>query len=145
MNLELITIIANYILITLTLVYGYKVLNKFATSYNKKNKEELDLLKISMGNSIEEVNTIIDTIISESISEFVIINNIQNSKYIGTDLENEIRQNVMESVSNRMSSVLFNRLRLFYRDDSIPDIIAKKIFLAVSIYTSNNNNMNTKK
>lgn len=141
MSLELIVLVTNYLLILLAIVLLYKVINKFASSYERKNKQEMDLLQISMTTTIDELNQTLDSIINDSIQEFVVVNNVQEAAYINPELEQEMRSIVMEDTSSRISIVLLNKLRLFYKDDKIPDIIAKKIFLAVSIYTAQNNSL----
>ena len=100
---------------------------------------------MSMSTSLDEMTQTIDTFINESIQEFAVMNNIQDSKYINTELEQELRNFVMESVSGRISINFLNKLRLFYKEDIIPDLIAKKIFLAVTAYTAINNNGATSK
>lgn len=139
MNMELIVLGINYFIILLVIFLIYRVANKIANSYKEKNKKELDLLQMSMSTSLEEMTQTIDSFINESIQEFTVMNNIQDSKYINTELEQEMRLAVMESVSGRISINLLNKLRLFYKEDIIPDLIAKKIFLAITAYTAINN------
>lgn len=139
MNMELIVLGINYFIILLVIFLIYKVANKIANSYKEKNKKELDLLQMSMSTSLEEMTQTIDSFINESIQEFTVMNNIQDSKYINSELEQEMRLAVMESVSGRISITLLNKLRLFYKEDIIPDLIAKKIFLAVTAFTAINN------
>lgn len=139
MNMELIVLGINYFIILLVIFLIYKVANKIANSYKEKNKKELDLLQMSMSTSLEEMTQTIDSFINESIQEFIVMNNIQDSKYINSELEQEMRLSVMESVSGRISINLLNKLRLFYKEDVIPDLIAKKIFLAITAYTAINN------
>lgn len=139
MNMELIVLGINYFIILLVIFLIYRVANKIANSYKEKNKKELDLLQMSMSTSLEEMTQTIDTFINESIQEFTVMNNIQDSKYINSELEQEMRLAVMESVSGRISINLLNKLRLFYKEDIIPDLIAKKIFLAITAYTAINN------
>ena len=139
MNMELIVLGINYFIILLIIFLVYKVSNKIANSYKEKNKRELDLIQMSMSTSLDEMTQTIDTFINESIQEFTVMNNIQDSKYINSELEQEMRLAVMESVSGRISINLLNKLRLFYKEDIIPDLIAKKIFLAITAYTAINN------
>lgn len=139
MNMELIVLGINYFIILLIIFLIYRVANKIANSYKEKNKKELDLLQMSMSTSLEEMTQTIDSFINESIQEFTVMNNIQDSKYINSELEQEMRLAVMESVSGRISINLLNKLRLFYKEDVIPDLIAKKIFLAITAYTAINN------
>ena len=139
MNMELIVLGINYFIILLVIFLIYRVANKIANSYKEKNKRELDLIQMSMSTSLEEMTQTIDSFINESIQEFTVMNNIQDSKYINSELEQEMRLAVMESVSGRISINLLNKLRLFYKEDVIPDLIAKKIFLAITAYTAINN------
>ena len=139
MNMELIVLGINYFIILLVIFLIYRVANKIANSYKEKNKRELDLIQMSMSTSLEEMTQTIDSFINEAIQEFTVMNNIQDSKYINSELEQEMRLSVMESVSGRISINLLNKLRLFYKEDIIPDLIAKKIFLAITAYTAINN------
>lgn len=139
MNMELIVLGINYFIILLVIFLIYRVANKIANSYKEKNKRELDLIQMSMSTSLEEMTQTIDSFINEAIQEFTVMNNIQDSKYINSELEQEMRLAVMESVSGRISINLLNKLRLFYKEDVIPDLIAKKIFLAITAYTAINN------
>ena len=145
MNMELIVLGINYFIILLIIFLVYKVANKTANAYKEKNKRELDLIQMSMSTSLDEMTQTIDSFINESIQEFTVMNNIQDSKYINTELEQELRNFVMESVSGRISINLLNKLRLFYKEDIIPDLIAKKIFLAVTAFTAINNSGVTNK
>lgn len=145
MNMELIVLGINYFIILLIIFLVYKVANKIANSYKEKSKRELDLIQMSMSTSLDEMTQTIDSFINESIQEFTVMNNIQDSKYINTELEQELRNFVMESVSGRISINLLNKLRLFYKEDIIPDLIAKKIFLAVTAFTAINNSGVTNK
>lgn len=145
MNMELIVLGINYFIILLIIFLVYKVANKIANAYKEKNKRELDLIQMSMSTSLDEMTQTIDSFINESIQEFTVMNNIQDSKYINTELEQELRNFVMESVSGRISINLLNKLRLFYKEDIIPDLIAKKIFLAVTAFTAINNSGATNK
>lgn len=145
MNMELIVLGINYFIILLIIFLVYKVANKIANAYKEKNKRELDLIQMSMSTSLDEMTQTIDSFINESIQEFTVMNNIQDSKYINTELEQELRNFVMESVSGRISINLLNKLRLFYKEDIIPDLIAKKIFLAVTAFTAINNSGVTNK
>lgn len=145
MNMELIVLGINYFIILLIIFLVYKVANKTANAYKEKNKRELDLIQMSMSTSLDEMTQTIDSFINESIQEFTVMNNIQDSKYINTELEQELRNFVMESVSGRISINLLNKLRLFYKEDIIPDLIAKKIFLAVTAFTAINNSGATNK
>ena len=145
MNMELIVLGINYFIILLIILLVYKVANKTANAYKEKNKRELDLIQMSMSTSLDEMTQTIDSFINESIQEFTVMNNIQDSKYINTELEQELRNFVMESVSGRISINLLNKLRLFYKEDIIPDLIAKKIFLAVTAFTAINNSGATNK
>nr|DAJ45116.1 MAG TPA: hypothetical protein [Caudoviricetes sp.] len=139
MNMELIVLGINYFIILLVIFLIYRVADKIANSYKEKNKRELDLIQMSMSTSLEEMTQTIDSFINEAIQEFTVMNNIQDSKYINSELEQEMRLAVMESVSGRISINLLNKLRLFYKEDIIPDLIAKKIFLAITAYTAINN------
>lgn len=145
MNMELIVLGINYFIILLIIFLVYKVANKIANAYKEKNKRELDLIQMSMSTSLDEMTQTIDSFINESIQEFTVMNNIQDSKYINTELEQELRNFVMESVSGRISINLLNKLRLFYKEDIIPDLIAKKIFLTVTAFTAINNSGATNK
>ena len=96
-------------------------------------------MQLSIGININEVNSALDGIINDAINEYAIINAIDSITYINEDIEAKIRLFVSNEVAIRLSDTMINKLKLFYKSEAIPDLIAKRIFLNISLYAAKNN------
>jgi len=117
---------------------GTKI-KKYIESYSKRVDNELTALQLSIGININEVNSALDGIINDAINEYAIINAIDSITYINEDIEAKIRLFVSNEVAIRLSDTMINKLKLFYKSEAIPDLIAKRIFLNISLYAAKNN------
>lgn len=140
MNMELtIQQIINYVLIVVVIFIANKLIKKYIESYSKRVDNELTALQLSIGININEVNSALDGIINDAINEYAIINAIDSITYINEDIEAKIRLFVSNEVAIRLSDTMINKLKLFYKSEAIPDLIAKRIFLNISLYAAKNN------
>ena len=139
MNMELtIQQIINYILLLVVIFLANKLIKKYIESYSKRVDNELTALQLSIGININEVNSALDGIINDAINEYTIIA-IDSITYINEDIEAKIRLFVSNEVAIRLSDTMINKLKLFYKSEAIPDLIAKRIFLNISLYAAKNN------
>ena len=140
MNMELtIPQIINYILLLVVIFLANKLIKKYIESYSKRVDNELTALQLSIGININEVNSALDGIINDAINEYAIINAIDSITYINEDIEAKIRLFVSNEVAIRLSYTMINKLKLFYKSEAIPDLVAKRIFLNISLYAAKNN------
>lgn len=105
----------------------------------EKNYINDKLINLQSEINPDKIFEILDSIIANSISEYVIMNGIDKSTYIDTESEKELKTFVTKSVSERMSDALYQRINMVFAEDSIPDIIAKRVFIKTSLYVANNN------
>lgn len=131
--------IINYILLVVVIFIANKLIKKYIESYSKRVDNELTALQLSIGININEVNSALDGIINDAINEYAIINAIDSITYINEDIEAKIRLFVSNEVTIRLSDTMINKLKLFYKSEAIPDLIAKRIFLNISLYAAKNN------
>ena len=128
MNMELtVQQIINYILLLVVIFLANNLIKKYIESYSKRVDNELTALQLSNG------------IINDAINEYAIINAIDSITYINEDIEAKIRLFVSNEVAIRLSDTMINKLKLFYKSEAIPDLIAKRIFLNISLYAAKNN------
>ena len=62
-----------------------------------------------------------------------------NEGFINSDREAEIRGEVINLVSSRISNAALDKVSLFYNVTNIADILADKIYIAVMNYVINHN------
>lgn len=59
--------------------------------------------------------------------------------YINSTEEENLRKEIINKVSERISTTMYNQLSLHYNKNSIPTIIGEKIYELVSLYVAQHN------
>lgn len=88
------------------------------------------------GDALEVLDDFIDKIFDEHI---MLKGDYSNVPYINSTEEANLRQEIINKVSSRISSTMYYQLSLYYNKDSIPDIIGEKIYELVSLYVIQHN------
>ena len=113
------------------ILYGFIILNR------RTNIKETDA-KIKAYDI--NASQIIDTIIDEAFNEYNMLNRgFKEKSYINATEEREIVNDMINAVTARISDVARIKLEAYYNKDMLPDIIATKVFLAVTAYVAENN------
>lgn len=88
---------------------------------------------------------ILDSILTECLGEYLIVNGYANIEYITEQDENNINKQVGEMVAKRMSPAVITKLSLIYNSESLSEIIAQKIYISVMSYVIEKNRIKTTK
>lgn len=112
-----------------------------SSNMHKTKLEELTLYQIHVQSQIDEtVPEVLDLIIKESFNDYQLKSLIPlNEGFINSDREAEIRGEVINLVSSRISNAALDKVSLFYNVTNIADILADKIYIAVMNYVINHN------
>lgn len=124
-----------FLIIVLVALYAIR-------SYSKSKTAEANLLHYQLNLAApldSDMSPMLDTIISEALEEYRILNLEYKNEYINDKMEKEILDAVQKSVSDRISPVFMDRLSLQYNKDALPDVIAKKIIMHVTAFVVENN------
>lgn len=114
-----IYILANKLVKTIISFYEYKFMISAEVDYDK-------------------LISIIDSIISNSISEYITLNGFYD-QFIGEQQEADLRVYVSNSLNEQLSEAFLEKLEFIYKKDSIPDLLARRILTTISIYIAKNN------
>lgn len=111
------------------------------TSRHRKRIESLTLYQINVSSQIDSsIPEILDLIIQESFNDYQVKSLLAIEEgYINTDREAEIRKDLVEMVTKRISSAALDKISLFYNIANIADIIADKIYIIVMNYAISHN------
>jgi hypothetical protein len=112
-------------------LYLLTCMNRTLNIYNDKIQYEYFDIDIS-----EEL----DKIINNCLSEYIVFNRAyEKATIITNEEENKITKEVCDMVLSRMSNTIKNKLLLYYNEYSFEYVLANKIYMAVMIYTVENN------
>lgn len=138
MNMEVIEF-SKLIIEVLFIIMVLGLAGRVIEIQREKNYLNDKLINLQSEINPDKIFEMLDSIIANSISEYVIMNGIDQSTYIDTESEKELKTFVTKSVSERMSDALYQRVNMVFAEESIPDIIAKRVFIKTSLYVANNN------
>lgn len=99
--------------------------------YDSKNKE----LELLLNLDLNESGNILDQIINDIFSEYIILNIEIKYEIINSQLENKIWNEVCELVYKRISPLLYKKLCIIWNENELTDIIAKKVYLLCINYS----------
>ena len=139
MNLEQTTVLGNYIVIIIGMILTFILLNKWINNQIDRTTNETVAIHLSTQIRLSDINGILDDIIQDSISEFLLENNISSDMYITTELEDELRRFLALDVSNKISKPIYTKLTYVLRDTYIYDYIAKRIMNTVTLFVARQN------
>ena len=148
-NVVLIIIVIYIVSITIAF---YKLAKKSIEIKYQKNKIESDRLikDTTIDNSAIES---LDTLIQDILEEYVILQmkpKVRDIYYINNNMETEMREYIVEEVSNRIPVLLMKKLEYICNPDYLGDLIGKRVYMAVMNYvldfntSGNNTTSNTK-
>lgn len=139
----------NYNLIVLCIIVGVfiAIVTSLAVavmvSNNKyrKNLEKLSYYQINTAAKIDQsIPELLELIISESFRDYQVIHLVHlNEGYINNEREAQIRKELVNLVTNRISNATLDKLSLFYNLENIANILADKIYIIVMDYVVKHN------
>ncbi len=108
---------------------------------NKRRIEEITMYQINTSARIDEsIPQILDFIIMESFTDYKIKELVvRENEYINSQREEEIRRDLVDIVTSRISRAALDKISLFYNRDNIGEVLADKIYIAVMNYVIDHN------
>lgn len=90
----------------------------------------------------DSIPELLSKIIDDAFTDYQIMKLIPlNEGYITDEREKEIRDGLVEIVSNRISPMAVDKLSLFYNTANLSNILADKIYIKVMDYSINHNSV----
>lgn len=139
----------NYNLIILCIIIGIfiAIVSSLAVavivSNNKYRKklEKLSYYQINTAAKIDQsIPELLELIINESFRDYQVMHLIHlNEQYINSEREAQIRKELVNLVTNRISNASLDKLSLFYNLENIAKILADKIYIVVMDYVVKHN------
>lgn len=116
-----------------------KLFNKWLTF----KYDELELKKYDIDthlNVTDNIETRLDTVIESCFQEYSLMNLIYKTNwYIKEEEEIQISKDICSLVSDRISPVMLKQLELYYNQDAIYDVIAKRVYFKVTNFVIEHN------
>lgn len=103
---------------------------------NQKIAQKLLKYQIDVNSTIDKsIPEILDLVITECFNDYRIkfLDPVENG-HINAEREAEIRKDLIDIVTGRISEATLNKLSLFYNINSIADILGDKIYICVMNY-----------
>lgn len=102
----------------------------------------LKLLEIQLSANInpDAINDLLDRFIEDIFNEYLInSSDLIQKTYITSDDETKMRSDIINIVGDRLSPYVYQKLSMYYNENSIPDIIAARVYQVVTAYVVTNN------
>ena len=118
----------------LTIFIAWKAIKKSLDIAYQKNKIESDKL---IKDTIIDDSAIksLDILINETIEEYVILElRPKDIYYINNNMESEMREYIVNQITDRISVLLIKKLEYVCNADHIGDLIGKRVYMAVMNY-----------
>lgn len=119
------------------------MVSKFFDKWIKFKYDELELKKYDIDthlNVTDNIETRLDTVIESCFQEYSLMNLIYKTNwYIKEEEEIQISKDICSLVSDRISPVMLKQLELYYNQDAIYDVIAKRVYFKVTNFVIDHN------
>lgn len=138
----------NWILISLILISicllsltGIVIYVIYSNNKHRKRMEELTAYSIHTSANIDlSIPEILNLVIQDSFNDYKIKTLLPLEEgYINATREDQIREELIQMVSNRISNAALDKLSLFYNIQNIAAIMADKIYITVMQYVIEHN------
>lgn len=140
MNPQILIIIGTILILVLV---SEIVVSKLFNKWIKFKYNELELKKYDIEthlNVTDDIETRLDTVIESCFQEYSLMNLIYKTNwYITEEEEINISKEICSLVSDRISPVMLKQLALYYNEDAIYDIIAKRVYFKVTTFVIEHN------
>ena len=138
-NLGLLTIGT---VIILTIILSRKAYRAFTAWLHMKAAEiELKEFELKVNTKVtDDVEQRLDKIIEDCFQEYTLTNVIYKTDWYITEPEElQINKDINALVSERLSDIVMFQLSLYYKEDAITDIIAKRVYFKVTNFVIEHN------
>ena len=119
------------------------MVSKLFNKWIKFKYDELELKKYDIDthlNVTDNIETRLDTVIESCFQEYSLMNLIYKTNwYIKQEEEIQISKDICSLVSDRISPVMLKQLELYYNQDAIYDVIAKRVYFKVTNFVIEHN------
>lgn len=119
------------------------MVSKLFKKWIKFKYDELELKKYDIETHLEVTDDIelrLDKVIDSCFQEYSLMNLVYKTNwYIKEEEEIEINKEVCSLVSDRISPVMLKQLALYYNEDAIFNIIAKRVYFKVTTFVIDHN------
>lgn len=119
------------------------MVSKLFNKWIKFKYDELELKKYDIDthlNVTDNIETRLDTVIESCFQEYSLMNLIYKTNwYIKEKEEIQISKDICSLVSDRISPVMLKQLELYYNEDAIYDVIAKRVYFKVTNFVIEHN------
>ena len=110
---------------------------------NKCKNKMIELSKHKMHISAQidkSIPDLLEFIIQESFEDYIATTLIPlDEGYINSDREKEIRNDLVNVITDRISPVALEKIAIFYNENNIAKIMADKIYISVMAYVVEHN------
>lgn len=143
MNLTLDNNVTSCILLCIVLLWTLQ--SRYFS--NKKADRDLRLMQLQLSIKIdrEAILKMLDDFIEEVLNDYI----AQHTKYItaiyiSNEMQTDMVDSIVITISERMSPYLYQRLSLIYNETAIADVIANKVVILVTVFVSDRNTVKPK-
>ncbi len=140
MNLQTLIIFG---IIVILIIATESIVSKLFNKWIKFKYDELELKKYDIDthlNVTDNIETRLDTVIESCFQEYSLMNLIYKTNwYIKEKEEIQISKDICSLVSDRISPVMLKQLELYYNQDAIYDVIAKRVYFKVTNFVIEHN------
>jgi predicted Holliday junction resolvase-like endonuclease len=141
-QLNLQTLIIIGVILLLVLVFEINLFKSFKKWLEYKYKE-LEQRQYNIDTHLkvtDDIEVRLDTIIESCFQEYSLMNLIYKTDwYIKEEEEIQISKDICSLVSERISPVILKQLALYYKEEVIYDIIAKRVYFKVTNFVIEHN------
>ena len=140
MNLQTLIIFG---IIVILIIATESIVSKLFDKWIRFKYDELELKKYDIDthlNVTDNIETRLDTVIESCFQEYSLMNLIYKTNwYIKEEEEIQISKDICSLVSDRISPVMLKQLELYYNQDAIYDVIAKRVYFKVTNFVIEHN------
>ena len=130
-------------IIVILLIATESMVSRLVNKWIKFKYDELELKKYDIDthlNVTDNIETRLDTVIESCFQEYSLMNLIYKTNwYIKEEEEIQISKDICSLVSDRISPVMLKQLELYYNEDAIYDVIAKRVYFKVTNFVIEHN------
>lgn len=116
---------------------------KFLNKWIKFKYSELELKRYDIDTHLtvtDDIEKRLDTVIESCFQEYSLMNLIYKTDwYIKEEEEIQICKDICALVSDRISPVMLKQLSLYYNEEAIYDIVAKRVYFKVTNFVIEHN------
>ena len=130
-------------IIVILIIATASMVSKLFNKWIKLKYDALELKKYDIDthlNVTDNIETRLDTVIESCFQEYSLMNLIYKTNwYIKEEEEIQISKDICSLVSDRISPVMLKQLELYYNEDAIYDVIAKRVYFKVTNFVIEHN------